>query len=97
MTLFTATRGMIGCLQSGCCFAMESARPLKIPIKAVLINVVGALACGVGVSGLAAADERFAMHTAIAVALIIAGIAMMGYAMVRILLRMRDTSADPKS
>ncbi len=71
---------------------MEPAPPLKIPLKSVLINIVGALLCGAGVYGLVADNPANRMHWLIAALLIVAGVCLMGYAMVRILVRMRDSS-----
>ncbi len=71
---------------------MEPAPPLKIPLKSVFINVVGALLCGAGVYGLVADNAAKRMHWLIAAVLIVAGVGLMGYAMVRIMVRMRDSS-----
>ncbi|MFN0301197.1 MAG: hypothetical protein ACKVQU_12700 [Burkholderiales bacterium] len=75
---------------------MESSAPLKIPLKAVLIDIVGALLCGGGVYGLVAEDGATRMNVAVAVLLIVAGLGLMGYAMMRILLRIREASRRPE-
>lgn len=71
---------------------MESSAPLKIPLKAVLIDIVGALLCGGGVYGLVGDAGPTKMHVALAVMLIVTGVGLMGYAMTRILLRIREAS-----
>jgi hypothetical protein len=75
---------------------MDAPRPLKIPVKTVLINIVGALFCGAGVYGFMAPNGSAPMHWAVSALLIISGIILMGYAMVRILLRIRAASRYPK-
>ncbi len=75
---------------------MQSSAPLKIPLKAVLIDIVGALLCGGGVYGLVVGDGATRMHVAVAVLLIVTGLGLMGYAMTRILLRIREASRGPE-
>ncbi len=74
---------------------MESPARIKIPLKAVLINVGGALLCGAGVYGLVD-DGATKMHAAVAILLMVAGVGFMGYAMMRIVLRMRESSRGLK-
>ena len=92
-----STRGMMRRLRYALSPAMDSPRPLKIPVKMVLIDIVGALLCGVGVYSLMASDGTARMHAAVAALLMVSGIVLMGYAMLRILLRIRAASRDPKS
>ncbi len=76
--------------------AMDSPAPLKIPLKAVLIDIVGALLCGGGVYGLMVDDGATRMNVAVAVLLIVIGVGLMGYAMLCILLRIREASRSPE-
>ncbi len=64
-------------------------RPLKLPLRAVVLDVLGALLCATGLYGVL---NPGSLPGFLPFALIVVGIALMGYGMVVILSRIRDAS-----
>lgn len=64
-------------------------RPLKLPMRAVLLDVIGALLCAIGFHGALSPGRLPAF---LAYALIVVGVALMLYGMVQILARIRAAS-----
>jgi hypothetical protein len=68
-----------------------SDRPIKIPLRAVLIDLIGALLCALGIYALLVAQ---AVPWLLAVALIVLGIALMLYGMITLVRRLREQQRE---
>lgn len=64
-------------------------RPLKLPMRAVLFDVLGAILCAAGLYGVLNPGR---WPTLVALALIVVGVAFMAYGMTVILARIRAAS-----
>jgi len=69
---------------------MPTRPPLRIPLKAVLIDVIGALLCGYGVYGLVEPDGAGAPPQAAAIAFAAVGAGLMIHALLTIMRRIRE-------
>jgi hypothetical protein len=71
---------------------MPNEAPLKLPLSAVLLDLLGAVLCGFGVYGLFVTDGPITFTPAAAIALVVIGVALMAYSLVAIMRSAREAA-----